>query len=97
MIKDPPVPYINILSKRYEVKIDPTLPYCGESNHHSCIISYRPQNSAQLADTLLHESIHALDYAVQLNLTEQQVHALAALFINLLKTNKKLTEILLND
>lgn len=83
---------IKILSKEYKVVYDSTLTCAGLSNHGSLVISYRDQTEDQLIDTLLHECLHALDYACSLDLEERQVHALSALLIDLLRTNPELAK-----
>lgn len=44
----------------------------------------------QMADTLLHECLHALDYTMFLDLEERQVHALAGGLYALLRDNPAL-------
>ena len=83
---------LNILSKVYRVEKDPSLGFVGETNHTSMIIKYREQSDEQFIDTILHEALHCLDYACSLNLEERQIHALSALLIDLLRTNKELSK-----
>lgn len=57
------------------------------------IIEYDSEQKAdQLQDTLLHEMIHVLDYDMQLELSERQVHCLASGIICLMKDNPTLIE-----
>lgn len=70
----------------------------GYMNQREQLIRYnRDQHLQQVKDTIMHEIIHAIEYDLQLSLTETQVHALAtnlcALFWN--GENKKLTDWLL--
>jgi len=51
---------------------------CGYMNQREQLIRYnREQHIQQIKDTILHELLHAIEYDLQLNLTEQQVHAMA--------------------
>lgn len=44
------------------------------------------------ADTLLHEVIHAMDYLLDLKLTEEQVRVLATALIGVFQDNRYFTE-----
>jgi hypothetical protein len=44
-------------------------------------------NGEARLDTLLHECLHVLDYDMQLDLTERQVHSLAAGIYMILRDN----------
>lgn len=46
------------------------------------------QSEEQLKNTLLHEVTHHLDYALQLGLSEKQVHRLATTFIQNMRANE---------
>ena len=48
---------------------------------------YGYQGFEQERDTVLHEVLHAIDYAMQLSLEEHQVHALAASLLSVLRDN----------
>ena len=88
---------INILGKRYRVT-EKAAGYggghgFGHVNHHSLTIELQSdQAEAQKRDTLLHEVIHAIDFAVHLELKERHVHALAAGLLCVLRDNPELVE-----
>jgi hypothetical protein len=48
-------------------------------------------------DTVLHEIIHAIDFAVAGEMTERQVHALAGGLLQVLRENPKLTKYLTEE
>jgi hypothetical protein len=48
------------------------------------------QADEQRADTIVHEIIHALDYAMKLDVSEQQTHALAAGLVAVVNDNPEL-------
>ena len=69
----------------------------GECSNTSQELLYSlKQGSDQLKDTVLHEILHAIDYAVQANLKERQVHIMATGILSVLRDNKKLAEWLLS-
>ena len=93
---------INVLGKPYRVDyVKHTA--IGSENYGDCndgkqIISVAEEIGKELEqDTLLHETIHALDYAAQLKLTERQVSALAALLIATFKANPEFTRYITDD
>lgn len=47
-------------------------------------------------DTVLHEVIHAIDHATQLDLTERQVYVLAGQLLDTLRRNPEFTKWLVN-
>jgi hypothetical protein len=53
------------------------------------------QDPAQEADTILHETLHAIDFTLNLGLSEHQVHALAGALYALLADNPHLVARLL--
>jgi len=79
---------IKILGKYYKVIPTDQGDY-GICNTETCEIHLRQnQNHQQKKDTLLHECIHAIDDAMQLNLTEEQVFGMAGGVYALLHDNK---------
>ncbi len=69
----------------------------GDCNDGKQIISVAEDIGLALEqDTLLHETIHALDYAAQLKMSERQVSALAALLIAVFKANPEFTQYVTN-
>ena len=48
-------------------------------------------------DTLLHETLHAIDRSLYLGMTEQQVSNVATVLLDVLRRNKQFTTYLLQD
>lgn len=70
----------------------------GSSNSiNQTIIINSQQHPEGVADTLLHEMLHAIDFQTQLELTERQVHVLASSLLQVMwdKRNKYLFEMLM--
>lgn len=60
----------------------------GTCDHARSIITMEQgQDDQQERDTLLHEAVHAIDYAMALGLKERQVHALSAGLVALFSDN----------
>jgi hypothetical protein len=55
------------------------------------IVVSQAQHPDQQLDTLLHEALHALDHTLKLELSEEQVHALAGGLLALMRDNPELT------
>lgn len=95
-----PVKGIKILGKTYAVSGAESLHADGRIGQHSSNkleMKYcTEQAEEQCKDTMLHESIHAIDYILQLGLREKQVHCLSAGLLEMLKANPKFTRWLLN-
>ncbi len=91
----------NIVGKRWRIKWLRRVKLGGESvsgacYYDKCLIKVcTKQDPQQMRDTLLHEVIHGLEETLSLDLTEQQVHALAGGLYGLFKDNPKLTRWLL--
>lgn len=68
----------------------------GLTDACECRIYYSTKTTpSQTRDTVLHELIHALDLSLHLELTEQQVHAMAAALYGTFMGNPKFTRWLL--
>jgi Zn-dependent peptidase ImmA (M78 family) len=68
----------------------------GLTDCRECVIYYTTDTTpSQIRDTVLHELIHALDLSLHLELTEQQVHAIAAALYGTFMGNPKFTQWLL--
>lgn len=52
------------------------------------------QGDEQRADTIVHEIIHALSYAMKLDISEQQTHAMAAGLVAVINDNPALMKAL---
>ena len=69
----------------------------GSTSNSMCrIVVASNQSKEQMKDTLIHEAIHAYDYALQLGLDEEQVHRLAACTLSLLADNPALVKYLVS-
>lgn len=95
-------PFVNVLGKRYQLVEKKTgcggSRYFGETNHRSLQIELdADQVEAQKRDTLLHETLHAIDYAMHLELDERQVHALAAGVLCVMRDNPELIDWLMQE
>lgn len=55
------------------------------------------QSLAESKDTLLYELIHCIDYAISVELTEQQTHRLAAALLALMRDNPDLVAWLVSE
>ncbi|MBS4000792.1 MAG: hypothetical protein KGZ71_09960 [Desulfobulbaceae bacterium] len=72
---------MKILGKNYEVLIlndSPMMSNIGEIDNKACKIYINGGLSTdEQKETLLHETIHVVDYQLKLGLTEDQVHRLS--------------------
>ena len=69
---------IRVIGKDYKVTQEHLQGSIGECDDFKQEINVDPKANEQLQrDTLLHEVIHAIDYAVKTKLSEEQVSALA--------------------
>ncbi len=70
------------------------------AGHHSSkdcsIVIDAEQGKEQAKDTLVHEMLHAYDYAMQLDLTELQVHRLAACVVAMISDNPEVGKLLIS-
>ncbi len=89
---------LRILGKRYRVRFIDTKPVAPFANDtfgqiscmHQTIDIRADQGDDHRCETLLHEAIHALDYDMQTELEERQVHTIAAGLYGLLRDNPDL-------
>lgn len=85
---------LRIFGKRYAIQrvVDPFKQgQYGECDDQACTIRIATDaHPDQELDTLVHELIHAVDFAMRLNLSERQVHALGAGLSGVLCDNPKL-------
>lgn len=66
---------------------------CGQTDEGKLSILIRDgQPKIEEADTLLHESIHAIDFVMDLELTERQVRLLATGLIGVFQDNPEFAE-----
>lgn len=101
-----PVEHLDILGKKYRLLgstetgltvLDRQVNAGNTSNHQTTITVAMNQSRDQMHDTLIHEILHTLDYAVRLNLKEKQVHRLAAVLLAVFRANPDLLRLLLGE
>jgi hypothetical protein len=69
---------IRVIGKDYKVISTNRIEHFGECCHGKLKIKInRRQDKQQLKDTVVHEILHAIDYSMQLDLEEHQVHTMA--------------------
>ena len=89
---------LKILGKTYQVQFVPVddLPKdYGEVNDEVQIIKVRSDlHKEHQADVLLHEVIHAIDFAVNGKMTERQVHTIATGLLAVIFDNPTFMELL---
>ena len=89
---------LKIIGKEYTVQLLSAEEFpgsYGETHTAQGVIKIRTgQTLYDEADTLLHETIHALDERFQLNLTERQVYCTTVGLLSLLKDNPDMLQYL---
>lgn len=94
---------ITVLGKPYRVEVRDINTPSGEGplgtvyNSKQLIYLHDGQGKETMADTLLHELLHALDFNMAIKLKERQVHALAAGLLALFRDNPELCDIMLGN
>lgn len=88
--------HINIIGRPYAVVYDAALSKSvGEQHAIDLVIKIKPGMKQFVeAETLLHETIHGIDEAMQLNMSERQVYCLAAGLMAMLSENQNYLEYL---
>lgn len=97
MWRQPPFDSIRFMGKNFAVDPhdEPSLGFC---HFDHCKITYRPdQSPQQLQETVLHEAIHVIDFALELKLRHKQVQGLGAGIHSLVRDNPEFSAWLLND
>lgn len=100
-VKRPSYPSpIRVLGKPYRLEAVPSngiadgsYGSCEDGKQRICIAADLPPELEQ--DTVLHELLHAIDYAMQLKLSERQISALASGLMALISDNPDLAQYLL--
>ena len=102
---------VKVLGKKYTVTvaevlvkengaeqlINKAMIYAGHHNSKDCtIVIDAEQGKEQAKDTLVHEMLHAYDYAMQLDLSELQVHRLAVAVTAMLADNPEVVKFLIS-
>lgn len=87
---------INIIGRPYKVVYDTSLSkILGEQSSVELLIRIKPNMPLFIeSETLLHETLHGLDEAMQLNMSERQVYCLAAGLMAMLSENQDYLEYL---
>jgi hypothetical protein len=92
---------LDILGKKFKVlqmPTDNTEDHDGLMELSKQEIWYRSQEALSYnQDTVLHETVHAIDEVLQLGLKEKQVHQLAAALLAVIKHNPKFINWLLTE
>jgi hypothetical protein len=78
---------LKIVGKRYKLFVKTNFEDCGQCDDNKQTISLKKDMPKDLElDTLIHEITHAIDYQMNLEMSERQVHGvgagLAAVFID---------------
>ncbi len=102
---------VKVLGKRYKVVTEEVLVknngadvlvnkhhiHMGQQDSRACtIVINGDQSKEQAKDTLVHEMLHACDYTLQLDLTELQVHRLAACVVAMISDNPEVGKLLIS-
>jgi len=91
--------YIYIQGKKHTIQyydglaVSDEKPLSGHNDATTQVVTVnKNQHADGIADTLLHEFIHLIDYNVQIGLEEKQVHTLASVILEMVwdKRNEKL-------
>ncbi len=70
--------------------------YLGRCDHIKGVITLNEDMCPdQTRDTLLHEILHSIDYAMSTKMTEEQVHAIASGLLCVLRDNLPLVKFLI--
>lgn len=93
---------LRVCGKWYEVRYVADSPLrtelIGNVDLMKGVITTRNDVSADhITENLLHECLHALDYDQQYDLTERQVHAIAAGILGLLRDNPELARMVAGE
>jgi hypothetical protein len=93
-MNEPSIPKkIKVIGKTYTVSENTEMDHWGRCTYGKILISYDPnQHATQLKDTILHEVIHAVEYSMQLDMDEKQVHAMSTGILAVLLDNPKFAE-----
>ena len=99
-----PIPKsLRIIGKDYSVETSKKIDYGDDILHGMCIDTKckiqisTEDDKQQQKDTLIHEAIHAIDYAMDIGLKEKQVRLLGTAIYSLLNENPELIEWILED
>lgn len=98
-----PVRKVRVLGKDYQLSPASGRQFSdndnyGQVTHGTLTILYSvDQSPAQLKDTIIHEVLHGIDFALQTELDERRVHALASGLYAFMVENKKLIRWIIGD
>ncbi len=87
---------LRIVGKTYDSVKVPLIDDCGLCEDHTQQIKIDTKMGHDLErDTLLHEAIHAIDYCMQLSMSEKQVNGMGTALYALLNDNPELIKYLI--
>ena len=90
-----PIKTLKIVGKRYKLIYDDKCDDCGQCDDNKQAITIKKSMPSDLElDTIIHEVTHAIDYQMNLDLTERQVHGVGAGLAAVLIDNPKFIDYL---
>ena len=91
-----PLKNLKIVGKRYKLIYDAKMQDdCGQCDDNKQTITIKKEMPSDLElDTIIHEVTHAIDYQMNLDMTERQVHGVGAGLAAVLIDNPKLIDYL---
>lgn len=86
---------LKIVGKRYKLFVKDNFEDCGQCDDNKQAITFQKGMPKDLElDTIIHEITHAIDYQMNLDMTERQVHGVGAGLAAVLIDNPKLIDYL---
>ena len=91
-----PIKTLKIVGKRYKLIYDAKMQDdCGQCDDNKQTITIKKEMPSDLElDTIIHEVTHAIDYQMNLDMSERQVHGVGAGLAAVLIDNPKFLEYL---
>jgi hypothetical protein len=90
-----PIKTLKIVGKRYKLIYDEKSEDCGQCDDNKQQITIKKSMPSDLElDTIIHEVTHAIDYQMNLELTERQVHGVGTGLAAVLIDNQKFIDYL---
>ena len=90
-----PLKTIKIVGKRYKIVYDDKAENCGECDDNKQQITVKKSMPPDLElDTIIHEVTHAIDYQMNLEMSERQVHGVGTGLAAVLIDNPKFIDYL---
>jgi len=86
---------LKIVGKRYKISVKDNFEDCGQCDDNKQLITFQKGMPKDLElDTIIHEITHAIDYQMNLDMSERQVHGVGAGLAAVLIDNPKLIDYL---